>query len=216
MTAFYTLSPSTAIAALTVDILSAAVPFFLLRPLAAVHTPGSALPNRELIDPVLQAMTSFLSAAIYCVTIVLSLRFLLPRVLIIYFTGLPSLEPAYSASYQGMIPVALAFGIAANTLIFAPYATTGKAKEDDKIDDFNPASATLGETVQWNVMGYTAKTRVWVVRTALACVVTAVNTYLACTMTIYGIQGTGAAAYAGVWVVAALVSGLGLGAVGGE
>lgn len=192
------------------------MPFFLLRPLAAVHTRGSSLPNRELIDPVLQAITSLLSATIYCVTIVLSLRMLLPRVLVVYFSGLPSLEPAYAASYVGMIPVALAFGIAANTLIYAPFATTGKAKDDDKIGEFDPASASLKETVEWNVLGYTAKTKVVVVRTAVACFVTAVNTYLACTMTIYRIESTGAAAYAGVWVLAALASGLGLGLVGGD
>jgi hypothetical protein len=192
------------------------VPFFLLRPLAAVHTPGTALPNRELIDPYLQTITSFLSATIYCVTIVLSLRFLLPSVLVVYFVGLPSLEAAYSASYVGMIPVALAFGIAANTLIYAPFATTGKASDDDKIGEFDPASATLKETVEWNFLGYTARTKVVVVRTAIACLVTAINTYLACTMTIYGIESTGAAAYAGVWVLAAAASGLGLGFVGGE
>lgn len=214
MTAFYSLSPGTAIASLFIDILSVAVPFFLLRPLAAVHTPGSALPNRELIDPFLQTITSLLSATIYCVTIVLSLRMLLPRVLIVYFAGLPTLEPAYAASYVGMVPVALAFGVAANVLIFAPYATTGKANDDDRIGEFDPASATLRETVEWNFLGYTAKTKVVVIRTALACFVTAVNTYLACTMTIYGIQSTGAAVYAGVWVLAALASGLGLGLVG--
>lgn len=76
--------------------------------------------------------------------------------------------------------------------------------------------ATLGQTVFWNVWGYTAKTKVIIQRTAIVMFVTGINTYLACTMTIWGIGGAGAAAYASVWVFAALCTGLGLGAVGGE
>ena len=114
------------------------------------------------------------------------------------------------------IPVTLAFGIAASVFIFAPFAATGPAPEDKSLQKFDPSNATLAETVRANFWGYTAKTKVVIKRTAVAVFVTAVNTYLACTMTIYGIQSAGAAAYAGVWAFAALCTGLGLGLVGGE
>lgn len=120
------------------------------------------------------------------------------------------------ATYAAVLPVTLLFGAAASNFIFAPFATTGKAKEDDRIGEFDPASASLGETVEMNLWGYTAKTKVAIRRTAVACFVTAINTYLACTMTIYGIDSTGAGSYAGVWVFAVLCSGLGLGLVDGE
>lgn len=100
--------------------------------------------------------------------------------------------------------------------IFAPFAAQGKVPEDEKLKDFDPATATLGETVYANVWGYTAKTKVVIRRTAVAVAVTAINTYLACTMTIYGISSAGATAYAAVWAFAALCTGLGLGLVGGD
>ncbi|KAM5351327.1 hypothetical protein ACJ41O_004050 [Fusarium nematophilum] len=220
LSTFYTLSPVTALSALAIDIVSVAVPFFLLRPLSTVHTPSAAaaagLPNRELLDLPLQLYTAALSTGIYTVVLVLSLRFILPRVLVVYYSGLPTLEPAYTASYASVLPVTVLFGFAASTFIFAPFATTARAKEDDKIDEFDPAAASLGETVWWNVWGYTAKAKVVIRRTAVAALVAAINTFLASSKTLYGVEPAGAAVYAGVWAVAALGTGVGLGFVGGE
>jgi hypothetical protein len=220
LTAFYNLSPLTALSALAVDITSAAVPFHLLRPLADVHARPSAetLPNGELlVDWTLQALTAALSTGIYTITIALSLQFILPRILVLHFTGLPSLEPAYSASYATVLPATLLFGIAASTFIFPPFVAAPPASDgsDDAVKGFDPAAATLSQTFWWNAWGYTAKTKVAIRRTIAAVAVTAINTYLACTMTIHGIESAGAAAYAGVWAVAALCTGLGLGLVGG-
>ncbi|KAL7950412.1 hypothetical protein V8C42DRAFT_306419 [Trichoderma barbatum] len=212
--AFYNLSPTTAFAALAVDVVSASVPFSLLRPFSAVHKPSSALPNRELIGLPLQFLTAGLSTSIYTVVLVLSLRFLLPRIFVLHFTGLPSVEPAYAASYAAVLPVTLLFGAAASTFIFPPFATTGKTKEDDRVTNFDPVEASLGETVWWNFWGYTTKAKVAIGRTALTLLVTGVNTYLSCAMTIPGVEPAGAAAYAAVWVFAALCTGLGLGFVG--
>lgn len=216
LTTFYSLSPAAALSALAVDVLSAAVPFYLLRPLSDVHRPSAKVANRELIDLPLQLYTTALSTGIYTVVLVLSLRFLLPRILVVYFSGLPSLEPAYTATYATVLPVTVLFGAAASTFIFTPFATTGKSKEDDKIQQFDPVKASLQQTVWWNFWGYTAKTKVVIRRTAAAVLVTGVSTYLACTMAIYGVESTGAIAYAAVWVVAALCTGLGLGLVGGD
>ncbi|KAF7543991.1 hypothetical protein G7Z17_g10310 [Cylindrodendrum hubeiense] len=218
LSTFYNLSPSTALYALLIDITSVAAPFYLLRPLSAVHTPSAAakLPNRELLDVVLQLYTAALSTGIYSVVLVLSMRFILPRILVVYFANLPTVEPAYAASYTSILPVTVVFGVAASTFIFAPFATTGHVKEDDKIAAFDPVEASLGETVWWNTWGYTAKTKVVIRRTAVAVFVSAINTYLACSKTVSGVEPLGAAAYAGVWAFAALCSGVGLGFVGNE
>ncbi|CAM1505416.1 Fc.00g110530.m01.CDS01 [Cosmosporella sp. VM-42] len=216
LSTFYTLSPTTALSALTIDILSAAVPFYLLRPLSAVHNPSVQLPNRELTTLPLQLYTTALSTGIYTVILTLSLRFVLPRILVLYFSGLPTIEPAYTASYATVLPATVLFGAAASTFIFPVFATTGKTKEDDKIAKFNPVEASLGQTVWWNIWGYTAKTKVAIRRTVVAIIVSAIKTYLSCTLTVYGIEGTGAAAYASVWAFAALCTGVGLGFVGGD
>ncbi|KAK2601751.1 hypothetical protein QQS21_004739 [Conoideocrella luteorostrata] len=216
LAAFYGLSPAAAFSALAIDVLAIAVPFYLVLPLSTADDASIRQSNRELLDIPMQLLTTLLSTGIYTVTLVLSLRFLLPRILVVYFNGLPSLEPAYSASYAEILPVTILFGLASSTFIFAPFATTGKAKEDTKIEEFDPVNASLSQTVWWNFWGYTAKTKVVIRRTAAAAVLTGVSTYLACSQNIYGIDSTGAVAYASVWVAATLLTGVGLGLVGGE
>ncbi|KAF5027242.1 hypothetical protein F66182_658 [Fusarium sp. NRRL 66182] len=220
LSTFYGLGWTTAFSGLAIDIVSVAIPFYLLRPLSTVHSSSAAaaagLPNRELLDLPLQMYTAALSTGIYTVVLVLSLRFILPRILIVHYSGVPTLEPAYSASYAAILPVTTLFGIAASTFIFAPFATTARAKEDDKIDEFDPVAASLGETVWWNFWGYTAKTKVVIRRTVVVAFAAAVNTFLASTKTMYGVNAVGAAAYAGVWAFAATCTGIGLGFVGGD
>ncbi|KOS19441.1 hypothetical protein ESCO_000215 [Escovopsis weberi] len=219
LVAFFNLSAGTALGALAIDVLSASLPFLLLRPLSAVHAPGasssaSSLPNRELLAAPLQALTTALSASIYTVTLVLSLRFALPRLLVLYFHGLPTVEPAYAATYAAVLPATLVFGAAASTFIFPPFATAGACADDDAVRGFDPARATLAQTLRWNAWGYTAKTKVVIRRTALTALATGVNTYLACAVTIPGVEAAGAAGYAAVWVLATVCTGVGLGFVG--
>ncbi|KHN99586.1 uncharacterized protein MAM_02439 [Metarhizium album ARSEF 1941] len=215
LAAFYNLAPATAISGLAVDVISVALPFYLVRPLSSAYE-STAKTNRDGLDVPMRLLTTVLSTAIYTVTLVLSLRFLMPRILVVYFSGLPSLEPAYSASYTNSLPVTVLFGLAASAFIFAPFANTGKAKEDSRIEQFDPVSASLAQTVWWNFWGYTAKTKVLIRRTAFAVLLSGVGTYLACTRAMYGIESTGATAYAGLWAAAALFVGVGLGLVGGD
>ncbi|KAG6007780.1 hypothetical protein E4U21_005498 [Claviceps maximensis] len=216
LSAFYGLSTASAISALSIDVLSIAIPFYLVLPLSKADGPASRNSSREILDVPTQILTSLLSTGIYTVTLVLSLRFWLPRILAIYFNGIPTLEPAYLASYTDVLPVTLISGFAASKFIFPPLATTGKAKEDAEIDQFDPVNASLGQTVQWNFWGYTAKTKVGIRRTAAAAVLSGVGTFLACTYRVYGVEPIGAAAYASVWATSAILTGVGLGFVGGE
>ncbi|KAK2679916.1 hypothetical protein RAB80_005097 [Fusarium oxysporum f. sp. vasinfectum] len=200
LSTFYELNWTISASALAIDVLSIAVPFFLLRPLSTIHTSSAAaaagLPNRELLDLPLQTYTAALSTGIYTVVLVLSLRFILPRILVVNYSGVPTLEPAYNASYAAILP--------------------RDDPEDDKLNEFDPVAASLGETVWWNVWGYTVKTKVVIRRTIVVALVTAVNTFLASSKTLYRVDASGAAVYAGVWTFAAICSGIGLGFVGGD
>src|SRR5690242_812656 len=69
-TAFYALSPTTAVSALLIDVLSAALPFYLLRPVSYSHR---FVFSTEFFDPTVLLYTTALSSAIYAVTLVLSL-----------------------------------------------------------------------------------------------------------------------------------------------
>lgn len=219
MAAFYNLSPKTAIAGLSVDVIACFLPFLLLRPLSGAHKASSSTPNREIIvDRQIGILSTLLAGFIYNVVLFLSYKTYLPTALVLHFEGIPTVEPANVGTAMYMSPLATALalvsGLAARSFIFTPVAATGRTEQDKRAAAFDPVEAGLGETLWWNVWGYTTQTKVGVLRTAVAMAVTGVNTWLSCAMTISGVEGAGAVAYASVWVVAAFFTGLGLAIVG--
>lgn len=216
---FYGIRPTTAVAGTLVDVAAPAVAFALARPLGSLRRSATANPklyNRDLVSAPFQLLIAALSTSVYAAVVSLALRFLLPRVLVLYFHGIPTVAPAYAASFVALLPTAAFFGVAASKFIFAPYVTTGKSKEDDKIRQFDPVRASLGETVWFNFLGYTLRSRIVITRTAIVTVMTAVSTYLACAVAVDGVSGVGAASYALVWATATAGTGLALGLVGQE
>lgn len=206
--------------------LSTFLPFQLLRPLSGFHAFGSdgaattgdkAAANREIVSDVpIAAYTTLLSSIIYGIVLFTSLHSYLPTSFVLYFEGIPSLAPAYSATYLSLLPVVLAFGIAARSFIFTPFAATGRSREDARLREFDPVTATLGETVWFNLWGYTTRAKVIIVRTGVAMLITGVNTYLQTLMTVGGVESKGAAGYAGAWTAATFLTGVALAFVGGE
>lgn len=212
---FYDVSATSALAALAIDALSVFIPFQLLRAVSGAHAGRSSVPNREIItDPLIQACTIAISSAVYSVTLFAAYQTFLPRALVLYFGDIPTVAPAYEATYPSVVPAAALLGVAAKVFIFTPFAGTGRAAGDKELRRFDPASASLRETLVWNVWGYTAKGKVGIARTAVVVVLTFVDTYLQCTKLIAGVEPTGAACFAAVWAAAALFSGVGLGLVG--
>lgn len=215
LSTFYNVSPYTALLVLVVDALSTFVPFQLVRPTSGAHKGTRTTPNREIItDPYIQAYTISLSSVVYSVTLFAAYKTFLPLVLVLYFGDIPSVAPAYDATYLSLTPIATLLGLAANVFIFIPFTGTPRSAADKKLREFNPVTASLRETFEYNVWGYTAKAKVGILRTAVAVAVTLANTYLQCTKMMAGVDPVGAGSYAAVWAVAALLSGVGLCFVG--
>ncbi|GAB1320623.1 hypothetical protein MFIFM68171_10833 [Madurella fahalii] len=217
---FYDIRALTAGAYLGVDIVSAFLPFLLLRRLSGAHSAAPDVTNREIVvDRGIQLLTSLQAALVYGVTLFLASRSFLPDALVLYFDGIPTIRPAADATLFGFghatsQVLSLLFGLAARAFIFTPLVTTGRTQQDQKNAEFDPVNATLGQTVAWNLWGYTTQTKVSVRRTAVAMLFTAVGTFLNTSMVIKGVEPYGAAVYASIWVIAALVTGLSLRYVG--
>jgi len=113
-----------------------------------------------------------------------------------------------------IFPITLALGLAARSFIFTPATASSTSLGDAKTSAFNPALATLGETFEHNFWNYSPRTKIVIVRTATLMVVSGINTFVQVFVTIEGVEVKGAFIYASVWVMAALVSGASLGAVG--
>lgn len=198
-----------------VDALATSLPFQLLRPVASAHAASGDTPNQEIVaDPAIQVYTASLSAVIYGATLLGALKTFLPRVLVIYFASIKTLLPAYEATWTTVAPAAALAGLAARVFVFTPFAATPKKDEDAALDQFDPAEATLAQTVAHNFWGYTAKAKVGISRTVVVAVVTFIDTYLQCTKVVEGVEPEGAQIYALVWAAAALFSSIGLGLVG--
>ncbi|KAK5664050.1 hypothetical protein OQA88_264 [Cercophora sp. LCS_1] len=219
--AFYGIRPVTASAYLGVDVVSSFLPFFLLRQLSNAHSAAPDVDNREIItDRGIQLLTSLLSGLILNVVLFLASRTFLPTVLVLYFNGIPTIIPAVDAILLGIgnpptLALSLLFGVAARTFIFTPVVTTPRSeKEEQELAEFDPVTASLSETVIYNIWGFSSKTKVSINRTAVAMLYAGVGTYLRCALEINGVESFGAAVYAGIFVVATAVTGLTLRYVG--
>lgn len=211
---FYGIRPLTAGAYLVVDVVSAFLPFLLLRQLSGAHSAAPGVPNRDIVtDQGIQVLTSLLSAVVSAVVLFLASRTFLPSTLVLHFEGVPTIKPATDAVLFGLDSpltqlLCVLYGVAARTFIFTPLVTTTPTAADQEIADFDPVDATLGETVAYNLWGYSTQTKVSIRRTAVAMLSIAMSTYLQCAWGIVGVDSYGAAAYASIWVTSALVTGL--------
>ncbi|KAI0002830.1 hypothetical protein F4779DRAFT_113912 [Xylariaceae sp. FL0662B] len=213
--AFYETPASALLLTLAIEIVATYVPFRLLRPLSTAHSAPGTVPNAEIVtDRPIALLTTLLAGAIYSVTLFFAYATYLPRFLVVYFNGLPSIASAHETTYVGLLPVTLVLGFAARAFIFTPVEATGRTPADARNEAFDPVRASLAETVRWNVWGWPAQTKVAMQRTALLVLVTGVNTFLQTRLTIQGVETAGAAAWGSVWVLASAITGLGLGAVG--
>lgn len=208
------------LSSLAIDALTTYIPFRLLRPLSAAHAASSSdvsviVPNQPIVtDLTVQTLTTLLAAAIYSVTLFGAYQFYLPVTLVVYFDGIPSIAIAHSSDLVRLFPLAIALGAAARSFIFTPATASAPNLADARRSAFNPATATFFETLEHNFWNYDKKTKIVISRTVALMLASGVNTFVQCFVTIEGVEATGAIAYAGVWMLAAAVTGASLGFVG--
>ena len=212
LTTFYGIRRTTLFASLFIDVLTTYVPFSLLRPLSPTHdaeAPKAAVSNRSVINDIpIRLYTTILAAGIYGVVVYGSFSTWLPVHLVIYFDGIRDISGAHSAALPFLIMSFLPVGYAAREFLFTPATGAKRDLEDIKNLSFNPVTATLSETVQYNVWGHSKRTRTLIKRTATLVAVSGLNTWVQIYFTIEGTEGYGAAGWAGVWATAAALTGV--------
>ncbi|KAG4432594.1 hypothetical protein IFR05_011919 [Cadophora sp. M221] len=217
---FYEVSLRSVIFSLVIDTLTTYIPFRLLRPLSLAHSASTskhsvAVRNKDIITSyTIQTYTTILAGAIYAVTLFTSYTTFLPVYLVTYFDGIRSIAAAHPNSLVTIFPTTFILGLAAKSFIFTPTVTAAPTAEDAKYAAFHPETATLGETFWYNVWGFSSRQKVMIKRTATLMLVTGVNTFVQTFVTIEGVEATGAVVYSGVWVAAAMITGITLGVVG--
>ena len=194
------------------------IPFRLLRPVLPTHSseaPKGAIANRTIINDLPVAVfTSLLAAGIYGIVLYSSFATWLPTHLILHFDGLRDLTGAYEATVALLLPAFIPSGIAAKSFLFTPSTGARADLGDIKNSAFNPETATLWETVLYNLWGYSKRTRTIIKRTATLAAVVYLNTFLQVFVTVEGADAIGAAGWACVWATATVLTGSALWWVG--
>lgn len=211
LTTFYGIRPTTLIASLIIDTISTYIPFRYLRPLSPTHNPEApkgAVSNRSILNDLpVQLYTTLLAAGIYGVVVYSSFKTWLPVHLVLYFDGIKDISAAHDAALPFLILAFTPLGYAARAFLFTPATGAKRDLGDIRNLAFNPETATLAETIKYNVWGYSKRTRTLIKRTATLAAVTYIYTYLQVYGTVEGTEGYGAAGWACVWATAAALTG---------
>ena len=212
LSSFYDIRPTTSAYCIVIDTLAAYVPFYSLKVSSSIHsikTPKGVAANRSVInDIVIQIYTSLLAAGIYGVVVFASYGIWLPKYLVIHFDGLRDITAAYSTNFPWLILSFLPTGFAAKVFLFTPATAAKSDKYDKKTAAFNPETATLGETVVYNLWGYSHRARILIMRTATLVAVGGAHTVLQTYGSLKGAELMGAVGWSSVWGVAAALTGV--------
>jgi len=212
LNSFYNVSSTTAITSLVVDALATYIPFRLLRPVSTAHKISIELqdagpkPSEAILaDYYIKAFTTILGAVIYSTTLYASYATFLPTTLVTYFNDIPTIASAHNETPITLLPMSLILGLAAHSFLFTPAVVLSS-----KPVAFDPKTATLVETICYNLWGWSERTKMVLKRTAVVAGVVGVNGWLQTWATIDGVEATGAMIYASVWATGSLITGISL------
>ena len=194
-----------------IDVLSTYLPFTLLRDSSPIHqdeVPKNQVANRSIVsDLPIKLYTSALAAALYGLVIYGSFKSWIPVHLTVYFYGLKNVSGAHEAAFPFVAAGFLVSGYAAQSFLFMPALGAKPDVHDLKMAEFDPETATLGQTVWYNIWGYSKRSRTLIKRTATLALASAMQTGLRTYITVEGVELAGAAGWAAMWSAAALLVG---------
>ncbi|KAF2712958.1 hypothetical protein K504DRAFT_461546 [Pleomassaria siparia CBS 279.74] len=201
---YYNISLPTVAAFMNIEVISIALPTFLLRPQSKIHDPNAPLRNRYLINSFqVQTATSLLAVGVYAVVIWSALKSDVLNPFIITHFDIPTLEFAHAETPITIAWKVLTAGVAAKSFLLNPSigAATGAVTP---VHPFDPATATLPETVKQNVWFFTRRTRTLIRQTFILSTFLLANTVQRC-LTLQGADAIGAVGYSSVWILATVI-----------
>lgn len=212
---FYDISTLTLAAHVGIEVLSIAIPTYLLRPRSAAHDANAALRNRFLLNSVqVQLSNALLAMGVYVVVLWAGLKTGYLNLFLVHFFDIPTLEYAHLETPVSILAKVFAAGVAAKEFLLNPsIAAQPLSGAATPAEPFDPALATLPQTVKQNFWYFSKRTRTLIQQTAILNAFVFASTVQK-SMTLDGSELTGAAGYAGVWVVANAIVALWYGWVG--
>ncbi|RMZ69886.1 glycogen debranching enzyme [Pyrenophora seminiperda CCB06] len=212
---FYDISAWTSAADLCIEIMSFAVPTYLLRPRSVVHKSNAPLRNRFLLNSFqVQLSSTLLAAGVYVVVLWSGLRTGFLTLFLVQFFDIPTLEAAHIETPVSLALKTLAAGMAAKAFLLNPsFAAQPLTGAETPVEQFDPSTATLPQTFEHNFFNFSKRTRTLIQQTIILNSFLFIGNVQRC-MTLKGTDLIGALGYAGVWVVANTVISLWFGWIG--
>ncbi|KAH8625987.1 hypothetical protein IG631_19866 [Alternaria alternata] len=214
MTWYFNYDSLTAAANISIEVLSFAVPTYLLRPRSIVHRSNEPLRNRFLLNSVqVQVSSSMLAAGVYVTILWAGLKSGLLNTFLVQYFDIPTLEAAHLETPVSILIKTIVVGIAAKAFLLNPSFAAQRSGTQTPADEFDPATATLPKTLEHNFFNFSKRTRTLIQQTLILNAFLFAGTVQRC-MTLIGTDVVGAVGYAGVWVAANTVVALWYGWVG--
>lgn len=217
---FYATSIATVAMSFSVDVLSLAVPFYLLRNLNHHNAPKTTTTPKSINDLAadrhVQLYMSLFAAAVYSLIVYTSFYTWLPVYMVVHFDEVRSLEAAHNAVLPVLFAAFAPIGYAAKSFLFKPSIASARGPLTAGYKPFDPRTATFADTLSYNLgLGpYVSRASVLTRRTTLLVCASFANTLVRVFGTVEGSELFGAAGWAGLWSAAALAVGLGFAWVG--
>lgn len=204
LTTYFNISHLTAFAYIAIEVVAIALPTYLLRPIADFNNPSVRIRNRYLLNSFqVWASNTALAVGVYATVIYTALQTNWLTLFLINHFDLPSVELAHNLDVPTLAGKLLIAGYATRAFLLNPSIAaqpdTGAATP---VEVFQPATATLPQTLKHNVWFFSRRTRTLIQRTVVLGVFLLANTALK-GATLEGAELIGSAGYAAVWIVAA-------------
>jgi len=209
---FYSVSLRTSGLALLYEILSAALPFTLLRNRIPSHdtstAPRNSVANISILrDFGLQLLVTVFAASIYSVVMFISYKSWLLTYLVTNFEGVGTFEVAHNSQLPVLVLTFFPLGWTAKILLFAPATGAQPNLGEIKAEVFNPAVAGLAEHFKFNIWGWSKGTKVIMKRTVVLAVSVFLATWIKTWKTLEGSEVLGSAGWAALWALASVLNG---------
>lgn len=173
-----------------------------------MKTPRGVAANRSVINDLrIQAYITFLAASIYGMVVLTCYSTWVRVWFINHFDGIRDVSAAYNKNFVWFVGSFLPLGFAAKVFSFTPATASKPDRLDKEVANFDAENATLGETVWYNIWGFSKRIRALIVRTAVLVVVTVLHTSVRVFYALEGAEAVGAVGWSSVWALAATATG---------
>ncbi|KAL5113360.1 hypothetical protein ACEQ8H_008764 [Pleosporales sp. CAS-2024a] len=204
LTTYYEVTHLTVAAHVCIEVLAIAFPTYLMRSRSAAHRSNVPLRNRFLLNSVqVQFSNALLAIGVYVVVLWASLKTNYLNTFLVTHFDIPTLETAHTEDPVSIFFKVFVVGVAAKEFLLNPSiaAQPLSGTETPLETQFDPATATLDETIKANVLPADRRKKTLGQQTAILNAFLFVSTVQRC-MTIEGTELRGAAGYSALWVVA--------------